>query len=432
MAAELVIVLVLILVNGFFSGAEIAVISLRRSRLEQLRDSGSRRARLVTRLRDQPERFLATVQIGITLAGATAAAFGGAAIAQHLAPALERTGLSRLQAWEAALAIVVVSVSFLSLVLGELVPKSLALKFGERYALAVAGPLVFLSAVVRPFVWLLTATSNLLLRPFGDRTNFTETRLSPEELRQIVRDASRAGTVDVASGEIAARAIEFDALTARDLMVPRDRIVALPRNARPEEIPRLVREAGHSRLPVYEGDLDHVAGYIAADELLASVVDGGTPDVGRLLRSVPFVPEGRSATSVLQQLQRERRRLAMVVDEFGGIAGLVTLEDLVEELVGEVTDERGVPDPVAVRRAPDGSALVRGETPLHALERELGAALPEGHYSTVAGLVLEIAGRIPSRGERFTLDDGTRFEIVDATQQRIRMVRVQPAAEGDA
>ena len=434
MGTELAIILALVLANGFFSGAEIAVISLRRSRIQHLIEEGSVRARGVRRLREQPERFLATVQIGITVVGATAAAFGGASIADRLAPDLARIAWIGDRAEEVALAIVVLGVSYFSLVLGELVPKSLALKFGERYALTVAGPLLFLSSIARPLVWLLTGSSNLLLRPFGDRTTFTEARMSPEELQHILQEAGRAGTLDVRASEIASRAIEFGELTAYDVMVPRDRMIALPKDATREQLTRILLDNRHSRMPVYERNLDHIVGYIATDDILSDVLSGADPVVEKRLRPVPFVPEVEPAIAVLQRLQRARTRLAMVVDEHGGIAGLVTIDDVVEELVGEIFSEHEKPEEL-FRKDTNGAVLVKGYTPLRALEPVLGIEFPEGDYSTLAGLVLARAGRIPAVGETFTLDDGTSLEVVEATPRLVRSVRVCPRkreGEGEA
>src|SRR6266508_1505932 len=206
---ELAIIVALVLLNGVFAGAEIAIISLRATRLSQLVDEGRASARAVKRLRDEPERFLATVQVGITVVGATAAAFGGAALAQRLAPHLASVPLVARYAEALALALVVAIVSFLTLVLGELVPKSLALRASERYALLVARPLLALSELARPIVWFLTAVSNVVLRPFGDRTTFSEARLSVEEIEQLVDEAGKAGALDAPTAEITSRALAF-------------------------------------------------------------------------------------------------------------------------------------------------------------------------------------------------------------------------------
>jgi putative hemolysin len=382
----------------------------------------------VKRLRDEPERFLATVQIGITIVGASAAAFGGAAVAGRLAPHLrELPGVARY-ADQIALGVVVALVSFLSLVLGELVPKSLALHASERYALLVARPLLALSSLARPVVWLLTQASNVVLRPFGDRTTFTEARLSVEEIEQLVDEAGKVGALDAPTAEITSRALAFRDLTAGDVMVPRSRVVALPRNAPPEELKRLLLEEGRSRMPVHDGTLDEIVGYVMAKDLAAMAWERQLIVLDDLLRPVHFVPASARAVHVLRELQRRRTQIAVVVDEHGGVAGLLTLEDLVEELVGEIVGEQEQVETL-FQPEPTGTALVRGDAPIREVNRAFELDLPEGDgYSTVAGLCIALAGAVPERGARLLAPDGTGIEVVDASPRVVRLVRLSPPA----
>jgi putative hemolysin len=425
--AELAIILALVAANGVFAGAEIAILSVRRTRLAQLVEEGRSSARAVRQLRDQPERFLATVQVGITIVGSTAAAFGGAALAGRLAPYVARVPILATYAEPTALALVVALVSYLSLVLGELVPKSLALRASERYALVVGRPLLALSALARPIVWLLTKSSNAVLRPFGDRTTFTETRLSVEELEQLVDEAQRAGALDAPTAEIASRALAFRELTAGDVMVPRSRIVALPRDAPQEELKRMLLEEGRTRMPVFDGTLDEIVGYVMAKDLAAMAWERELIVLADLLRPVHFVPATAKAVRVLRDMQRRRTQIAVVVDEHGGVAGLVTLEDLVEELVGEIVGEQEQPESL-YQREPGGTALVRGDAPIREVNRALELDLPEGDgYTTVAGLCVALAGAVPDRGARVRAPDGTALEVVEASPRVVRLVRVHPA-----
>jgi putative hemolysin len=429
------VIVALVLANALFAGAEIAVISVRRTRLQQLIDEGRTAARAVKRLRDAPESFLATVQVGITVVGATAAAFGGASLASDLAVPIERIPALAPWAHQIALGLVIALVSYLSLVLGELVPKSLALRAAERYALAVGRLLLALSWVARPLVWLLVKSSNVVLRPFGDRTNFSEGRLSAEELEQLVDEAGRAGALDAPTAEIASRALAFRDLTAADAMVPRSRIVALRRDAPPDEVKRLLLEEGRQRMPVYEGTLDNVVGYVMAKDLAAMAWERQLIVLDDLVRPVHFVPASARAVHVLREMQRRRTQIAVVVDEHGGVAGLLTLEDLIEELVGDILGEREEPQALYTPQ-PDGSALVRGDAPIREVNRGLDLDLPEGEgYTTVAGLCIALAGAVPQRGDRLAAPDGTEIEIVDATPRVVRLVRVrhpprEPAEDG--
>ena len=425
MLFELTVIFLLIAANGVFAGSEISIISVRRSRLEELAGEGRAGARAALGLRAVPERFLATVQVGITVVGATAAAFSGASVAARLAGGLERLGWTSSTAEEVSLAVVVAAVSFLSLVFGELVPKSLALRSGESFALLMARPLQAMAWVARPVVWLLTAASNLVLKPFGDATSFTESRLSPTELQQLLGESAQAGAVDVHSGEIASRALDFARLTAADVMVPRSRMVALARDASKEELRRILLEEGFARMPVYQGSLDDIVGYITIKDVLALVWERDLVVLDDILRPPTFIPDTMSASRVLREMQRRRVPLTIVVDEHGGVAGLITLEDLVEELVGDVASEYEEPeDPV--RRQPDGSAIVRGDLPIRDANRALGLELPEGDgWTTVAGLCIALAGRIPQRGA--VVESGAAsLEVLEASARAVTLVRVRP------
>jgi putative hemolysin len=427
--AELLVIVALVLANGFFAGAEIAVVALRRTRIQELAEQGRRGTRAVLALRANPERFLATVQIGITVVGATAAAFGGETIAARLQSKFERVIWIQQYAEGAALAVVVAGISYLSIVVGELVPKSLALRSAERYALLVAQPLVALSWVARPVVWFLGTSANLLLKPFGDKTTFTETRHSAEELQALVAQATKAGTIHPEAGEIASRALEMPELRVADVMVPRQDVTMIPRHAPPEILRRILLEQTHSRMPVYEERIDNVVGYISIKDLLAIAWDRQLIVLEDVIRVPYFVPESKLAVELLKDMRDRHMPFAIVVDEQGGMSGIVTMEDLVEELVGEIFSEYAPDEPQLIMKEPDGAAVVSGRAPLREVERALGIELPdEGAWTTIAGLSLAISGTIPSAGEVLRLPNGITIEILDASPRRVRTVRVRPPA----
>ena len=424
---ELITILALILVNGVLAGSEIAIVSLRHTRLQQLVEANRVGAKTVSALRAEPERFFATVQIGITFVTTTAAAFGGARMAKQFEPLLRPLPLIGRDAEGVALSLVVVLVSFLSLVLGELVPKSLALRHGERYALVVAKPIALLSRIAKPIVWLLTAISNVILRPFSDRTNFTEARISKEELEQIVDEAAKAGAIHQHASELATRALDFDRLTLADVMLPRARVDALPLRATMDQIRRFLLEERRSRIPVYDRAQDDIVGYVSAKDIVSLAWDGGPVVLADLLRNVKFFPETVSAIEVLRYMQRESQRIVIALDEHGVVSGMVTFEDLVEELVGDIFSEHeeGIPP---MTREPDGSAVVRGDTPIRDVNRELGIALdePEG-VTTVAGLSTALAGGgIPNRNARLAARDGSVLIVLEASSQVVKRVRIVP------
>jgi len=425
---ELIIILALVLTNAFFAGAEIAIVALRKTRLKELADAGRRDARAVLALREQPERFLATVQLGITLVGATAAAFGGHSIAGTLAR-LFASFVSQRYAEDLALAVVIGGISYLSIVIGELVPKTLALKGAERYALLVGRTLLALSWLARPLVWLLTASSNLVLKLWGDRVTFTESRHSAEELQVLVDEATKAGAVHPGAGEIASRALDFPELTAKDVMIPREDVVMLPRHAPPEEVRRILLENLHTRLPVYEARIDNVVGYVSVKDLLAFAWEQKLIVLEDVMRPPYFVPETKKAVDLLQEMRKCHTPFAIVVDEQGSVSGIVTMEDLVEELVGEIFSEHAQVAPDPIQREAGGTALVAGSAPIRDVNRELGMDLPEdGEWSTIAGLCLAVTGRIPGAGVRVLLPSGMVLEIVEATPSRIKAVRMRLAS----
>jgi putative hemolysin len=428
MLTEALLIVGLILVNGIFSGAEIAVVAMRRSRVRELAESGSQAGLALDALRHDPERFLSTVQIGITVVGAAAAALGGASFAEHLEPLFARVPLLAPRASELALVVVVLLVSYFSIVLGELVPKSLALRTSEGYATLVARPLLWLSGVVKPAVWLLTRSSNAFLRIFGDRTTFTEARLSIEELRTLVDEARAGGSVPPEAGAIATRVLESADLTAADVMIHRRFVEALPLDAGPELVRAAFERSGHQRYPVYEGSLDNVVGYVSWHDVLARLWSGQALELSGMIRPCHFTPETVSALRLIQELRERRIHIAVAVDEHGGMAGIVTMEDLVEELVGDIVSERTKASQPLVRD-PDGSFLAQALVPIRDVNRELGIELEEPErLSTLGGLCLHLAGgRIPRVGERFVSRDGTSIEVVDASPRRIRAVRLRKA-----
>ncbi len=427
--AELIIICALVVANGVFAGAEIAIVSIRRTRLDQLVEAKRRGAETVAALRSRPEHFLATVQVGITVVGATAAAFGGATMAGHLEPLLTPLPYVGPRAEGFSLAIVVALVSYLSLVIGELVPKSLALRAAEPYALLIARPVQWLAWLARPIIWFLTASSNILLRPFADRTNFMEARVSKEELQAMVEEAGETGALHAQASELASRALEFDKLVLSDVMIPRNRIDALPINASQDQMRRFLLEERRSRAPVYEGNLDNVVGYVSAKDIVSLAWEGKLFVLQDLLRKVKVFPETVQAIEVLRFMRREHQRLAIAVDEHGVLSGMVTFEDLVEEIVGEVFSEHDEDRQVLVR-LPDGSASVRGDLAVRELNRELGLELEApADVTTVGGLATKLAGGIPNRGARLAANDGIVLVVLDATPRMVRRVRVVPAPQ---
>ncbi len=424
--SELLILVLLVLGGGVLAGAEMAIVTARRGRLELLAADGSLRARAALHLRKNPERFLASVQVGITLVGAVAGAFGGTAFAGQIEPFCRWLGCGEASG-EVAFALVVVAVTYLSVVFGELVPKSLALRFADRYALQIARPMVVLGWLSRPVVWVLTTTSNLVLRLFGDSTNFVEAKLTREDLEHLVEEASTGGGIDIGTSDLMERALEFTRLNTADVMVPRRFMKAVAIDASPEGLREVMLTAGHRRVPVYEGSIDNITGYVLREDVLKCLWEGRPVRIAELRREPYFVPEVMPAQRTLRELQARRLHLAIVVEEHGGVAGLVTLEDLLEELVGEIFHEHDQQAHKPIRHDADGSWLLLGTVGLRDVWRELDIELPEqGLARTVGGLLVALAGeRVPTVGERFAVGAGFELEVVEASLRRVRAARLR-------
>ncbi len=421
--SEIGVVVALSVSNGVFTSAEAALLSVRKTRLQELADDGHRGARAALALRETPEVLLATVQIGVTVIGATTAIFGGARLAEPLERGLRTMGVHE-GASAIALAGVVAFVSYLSLVLGELVPKSLAIRTPERFALALARPLLALASLAKPLVSLLTASSNAVLRPFDDETTFTESKLSPDELQQLVEEAATSGALDTRTGEIASRALDFARLKANALMVPRVRIVALEVNATAEEVLETMRLTPHARYPVYENDLEQILGYVLSREIYGQLLAGAL-DLRALVRPVPFFPDTTRAVDILRAAQAAKRQLVLLVDEQGGLEGLITLEDIVEDLFGEIAEEYETVRPLVWREPSTGEIFAFGDAPLHEVGRVLEHELPnETRATTLSGLLAERLGRVPAAGERVQVTPELEVEVLEATPRRVTKLRL--------
>jgi putative hemolysin len=413
---QLALLSFLILLNAFFAGSEIALISLREGQLQRL-EARSRTGRILARLARDPNRFLATIQIGITLAGFLASAFAAVTLAEPLVPALGFLG----GAAEPAAIIVVTSVlAFITLVAGELAPKRVAMQRAEGWGLLVARPLDILARVTRPFIWLLSHTTNLLVRLAGADPELHRDRVTEEELRDLVatQTAFSAEQRTIISG-----AFEIGGRTLRQVLVPRRDVFALPADiSAGEGFVRLV-ESGHARAPVIDNDLDDVLGLVNLRSLY--LAEGKVTDHV----DIPMaLPETLAVAKALRTLQRERQQMAVVINEHGGVEGIITIEDLVEELVGEIYDETD-PDVLSVVTEDGGSMLVPGSFPIHDLA-DLGVEVAEGKYTTVAGLILDRLGYLPDRPGVTIEIQGRDFEVVAVEARIITQVRIHPLSEG--
>ena len=419
---EVVLVGVLILINGILSGSELAIVSARRHRLQQRAEQGDEGARRALELAAEPNRFLSIVQVGITSVGILAGVFGGATIAEKLAIRFEDTGMSEGVANALAVASVVIAITYLSLVFGELVPKRLALAFPERIASTMASPLSGLGRAGAPVVGLLSVSTEAVLRVLRVRST-GETAVTAEELRMVLLESTRAGVIEEAEQEMASAALRLGDRSVSEVMTPRVEVTWLDVNDAAEATRATIAERQHHWFPVVDGDADTVLGVVAVRDLFTAGVRGEPAELRRLVRPVGFVPESISLVDALERMRLDAAPLAVVVDEYGGTNGIVTLTDIVGAVVGDfASDPEDRPD--IVERG-DGSWLVDGRVGVDRLAETLDLELEEdgGDFQTLAGLVLHSLGRIPAVGDRFEAA-GFTFEVVDMDARRVDQVLV--------
>lgn len=423
---EILILLVLIIVNGVFSMSEMAIVSARKVRLQQLANQGNTSAQAALELADAPNHFLSTVQVGITLIGILTGAFGGATIADKLVGYL--TLIPGLAPYSRAIAfgLVVVSITYLSLIFGELVPKRLALNNPERIASAVAIPMRMVAAIASPIVHLLSASTELVLRVLGIEQS-TEPQVTEEEIKILIEQGTEAGTFEEAEQDMVERVFRLGDRPVNALMTPRPDIVWLDLEDSPEENRNKMMDSAHSRFPVCQGGLDNVLGVMYVTDLLARSLSGQPLDLTASLRQPIFVPESTRGLKVLELFKQTGIHMAAVVDEYGVIQGLVTLNDIMVEIVGDVPSVNQMEEPQAVQRE-DGSWLLDGMLPVDEFFEifDMEELLEHrGNYQTLGGFVITHLGRIPAAADHFEWE-GMRFEVMDMDGNRVDKVLVVP------
>ena len=422
---ELFVIAVLIGVNGVFVAAEIALVTVRRSRIRQLSDEGDARAKRVARMTEKPAGLLATIQIGITFIGFLAAAFAGASIAGQIADWLRDIGLAG-SADIIALLIVTLLVSLVTIVFGELVPKSLALAHAERYALTLSRPVEVLGRILAPVVWFLTTVTGAVTRVLGVRDVSSDEAITSEELLILVERGSEQGTIEAEEEQMIGGVLELGEQRAHEVMVARVDMVTLEADASLDEIVNVIVGEGHSRIPVYEDNIDNIIGMLYAKDLLPYLVgEDRTPSIRTLLRTPLFVPESMLVDDLLRSLQRRRVHIAIVLDEHGGTAGLVTIEDLLEEIVGEIQDEYDEEDPMIVPLG-DHEARIDGRADVDDMLEHFDTELDgddQEEFDTVGGLVYHHIGGVPAVGDTVVVD-GLKLTVEATDGRRVRTVHV--------
>lgn len=427
---ELLVILLLILLNGFFAAAEIAILTARRGRLEQLAHDGDGAARVALELAHDVDRFLPTVQVGISVVTMLTGVFGGATVKEELGrwvAGLPAPWVAQYSEW-IAFATVVLCLTFFSLIFGELVPKRLALASAEPLARVVAYPMLLLQRISHPGVLLLRFTSNLVLRLFG-QSGVRNSSVSVEDIQHLLDAGTEAGLLEESEQKVAMEALRMGDRTINEILRPRIDIDALDIDTPSDEVIGAIAMSGFSRVPVCEGDIDHIVGFVYIKDVFLQQYLGRPIDLRRLMRPPLFIPKTLSISRLLELFRENRTQLAIVLDEYGGTQGMVTLEDVFEILVGDIHDEHRQNRAQEIVRRDDGSWLIDGLVSLLDLQTTVDvtrwAEPPPRGVGTVSGLVLGLLKRPPKIGDSMTWS-GFRLEIMDMDGPRIDRVLVQP------
>ncbi len=425
---ELIAILAMILANSFFALSEFSIIASRRSRLKQGVEEGRRGARKATRLHENPDRFLATVQIGITLVGTTAGVFGGATIVEPLREALTQVPVHAIAAYAQPLAVVIITIAITitNVVLGELVPKYLALSNPERYARMVARPVSVFTRSTSFLARGLSALANLIVRMLGVRTNLQRDAIDEEEINMMIFEGRENGVFDETEERLVHSVFDFADSTARRAMTPRTDVTGIDIKLSPEQVIAVVAEHGYTRYPVYQKSLDHVVGILYTKDLLMSKRSPESIVIRDLLHKPVFVPDSMLLSILLRGFQRKKNRLAIVLDEFGGTAGIVSLHDVLEELVGEIQDEDDFASPELVKHS-EHVAYADGSVWPGAVNELMDSDLPEENTETLSGMIFEHLGRLPRRNEIVQIAD---MKIHVLVKQGHRLVRLKLEKNG--
>ncbi|MHB8882647.1 MAG: hemolysin family protein [Thermodesulfovibrionales bacterium] len=432
MILEITFIFFLLLLSGFFAASEIAVVTSRKSLIKQYAEKGSLNAVKLLNLQSEPDRFLATVQVGVTFLSALTSAIGGAASVKTLEPLIAGIPIPFLSKWSSpiSLGIVVVVISYFSLILGELVPKSIALRNPEKVGMFIAGPITFLSYISSFFVTVLTASTNFVLRPFGAKAFSERSFISEEEIKLLMEEGREKGIFESTEHELIHSVFKFTDISVQGVMVPVTSMVAFNIKEAPDAIVRTISEENFSRYPVFDRDRSDIKGILYNKDVFNELAHSREIIIPRLLHPAIFVPETMKISALLREMQKTRQHMAIVIDEYGAVAGLVTIEDLIEEIVGEIRDEYDTETPVQMLR--DGAMLVDASLAIRDLNEDYNFEIPESNeYDTLGGFLISHLQRLPSVGDVISTESHT-FTIVLMKGRRVLKIKVVSARASDS
>lgn len=423
---QIIPLIILILLNAFFAASEIAFISLNDAKIDMQAKDGNKKAKKIKKMLENPSKFLATIQIGITLAGFLSSAFASEAFASELAPVLHNLVPSvDVSVWNSiAIVLITIILSYFTLIFGELVPKRIAMKYYEKIAFATIGVIRFISIVTAPFVRFLTFSTNIVSRVFGISGNEEET-VTEEEIRMMVDVGEEKGSIDKEEREMINNVFEFNDKTASEIMVPRKEVYALDMNL---SISKVIEEISdnedfrYSRIPVYDETIDEIKGIVYIKDILLSTKNKSVK-VKNLVKEAYYIPETKPLNELFEDLRKNRKQIAIVVDEYGGTAGIVTMEDILEEIVGEIYDEYDLVEN-NIEKVDENTYVLNGSVSVGDVEKALDIEIPEGDYETISGYLIEELGRIPDEKEKPVIEtDEVIYKIEDVKDKRIIKIK---------
>jgi len=426
---EIVFIAILILLNGYLAGTEIAFVTARKSTIQQFAEKGRRNAKIFLKLKEEPDRFLATIQIGITGVSVLASAVGGAAAVKVIKPALQIVPVKAISiaAEPIAIGIVVVIITYFTVIFGELVPKSIALMHPENIGLWTARTIDTFSKINSIFVNILTFSTAIVLRPFGQKPFTERAYITEEEVKMLIKEGGKHGVFEPTEEKILQSVFEFTDMSVKEVMVPDTQMVVIQIDRSPQEILSFIGEEQFSRYPVFGKELNDIRGILYAKDFLTLLAKTGQVDIRKIIKPPFFIPETMKVSLLLREMQKKRIHMALVVNEYGGISGLVTIEDLLEEIVGEIRDEHDVESPVI--QLSDGTLLIDASISLKDLKEDYHIPLPESpEYETLGGFLMTTLQKIPQVGDRVEIE-GKRINIVEMVGQRISKVKLEKLPE---
>jgi putative hemolysin len=422
---EAVLIAILILLNGYLAGTEIAVVTARKSHIKQMVERGKRNAKTLLKLKEEPDRFLATIQIGITTVGVLASAIGGALSVRLLEPLLKEVPIKTisLAAGPIAIGIVVVIITYFSVIFGELVPKSIALMHPETIGLWTARSIDTFSKIASIFVKILTFSTAIVLSPFGTKPFSERAYVTEEEVKMLIKEGGKHGVFEPTEEKIIQSVFEFTDMSVKEVMVPDAQMVAIQIDKSPSEILSLIVEEQFSRYPVFGKELNDIRGILYTRDFLTSLAKTGQVDIRKIIKPPFFIPETMKISLLLREMQKKRIHMALAVDEYGGVSGLVTIEDLIEEIVGEIRDEYDTESPVI--QLSDGTLLIDASISLKDLKDDYHIQLPESpEYESLGGFLMTTLQKIPQVGDVVEMED-KRISIVEMVGQRISKAKLE-------